>query len=380
MARRAIVEPNTVEYLTAKGILGSKERAYRLVMENPDLPESGIIKLAREWKTSLDEVKAEKKLIQAVSQVDLRENWQDFIFQARPMTLCGFPHKRTDATRVTRLIPMGPGTVGTMSFSAMKEGVPLPSGITDRAVFDALCTLAVTQKSRVLEMDTLDDFIEMVFPGLSDAGSRWKRGTGSIQRLVYCGVLFEMQDGKQVFSSVQGLIGAAHLPSFEFADRLSRGEQPLEFEEFIASKRKFRIILDESFFNTLVLAHQAMPYPTEYLRQFMDDTLTYDLAKFLPARIHAARGVSKIPIVPFGYTGVISLQDQLGSSDSNKPRFREKVQESVRRIKEVWKGCSAEVNNYSLVINPITRDNWLVQPKDCTTMDTDMLNTISCGV
>lgn len=380
MARRAIIEPTSIEYLTAKGILGSKERAYKLVVENPLAPESEIIRLAREWKQAIDEMRQEKKVHQAATQGELRENWQDFIFQARPMTLCGFPHKRTEATRVTRLIPMAPGAVGTMSFSAMKEGVPLPSGITDRAVFDALCTIAVTEKTRFIEMDSLHDFVDLVFPDIARSGSRWTKVSDSIRRLSYCAVMFEMQDGKQSFSSVQGLLGAAHLPSFDMAAKLGRGEQPLDFDEFIKSKSKFKIALDEPFFQTLVIARQAMPFPADYLRGFMDDTITYDLAKFLPARIHAAKSISKIPIVPFGYSNTPSLRDQLGSTDTNSNRFRQRVEEAVGRIKGIWKGCAADVSSYNLVINPITKDNWLVQPKDCPVMDQAMIDTIGCHV
>jgi hypothetical protein len=378
MARRAIVEPTTTEYLAAKGILGSKERAYKLVMQNPDAGEEDIIRLAREWKQSLEEMKVERQQLRRVTTEELQENWQDFIFQARPLSLGGFPHRRTDQTRITRLIPMGVNLMGSMSLTAMKPGVPLPNGITDRAVFDALCTMAVTQKSRVIQMDYFHDFIKAVFPDIKDGGTLNEKVTNSIRRLAYCAVMFELGDGKQVFSSVQGLLGAAHLPSFQTEAKMLRGEQPLGFPEFIQTSNGFRIALDESFYQMLL--ENAMPFPTMYLREFMDDTLGYDLAKFLPARIHAAKSQSKIPIAPLGYSGSgVSLRDQLGSTESNVYRFRAKVEDAVKRIKRIWEGCSAEVTPHHLVINPIPKDQWLVQPLNCPQMDHKMIGTLAGG-
>jgi len=376
MARRAIVEPTTVEYLAAKGILGSKERAYKLVSQNPDAAKDEILRLAQEWKQALVEVKAERQTLRQATAEELQENWQEYIFQARPMTLSGFPHRRTDKTRITRLIPLGPNLQGTLSMTAMKEGVPLPSGITDRAIFDAICTMAVTQRSRIIEMDYLTDFIKAVFPDLTGGGgSMYKKVTDSIRRLAFCAIMFEMSDGLQSFSSVQGLLGAAQLPSLQHEEKLLRGEQPLDFDEFLTNRKRFRIALDESFYNMLVEHHQAMPFPTTYLREFMDDTITYDLAKFLPARIHAAKTISKIPIIPFGYSTSVSLRDQLGATDSNMARFRTKVEDSVRRIKGAWEGCSATVSDYNLIINPISRDKWLVQPLDCAQLDPPTIET-----
>jgi hypothetical protein len=152
----------------------------------------------------------------------------------------------------------------------------------------------------------------------------------------------------------------------------------LGFPEFIQTSNGFRIALDESFYQMLL--ENAMPFPTMYLREFMDDTLGYDLAKFLPARIHAAKSQSKIPIAPLGYSGSgVSLRDQLGSTESNVYRFRAKVEDAVKRIKRIWEGCSAEVTPYHLVINPIPKDQWLVQPLNCPQMDHKMIDTLAGG-
>ena len=372
MARPVIEEPETVEYRTARSLL-SKVRALQLVRMYPDANWSQIMKLAKQWKDAEVASKAEYKLLKQQSTLGVTtKDWQAFFWSARLLNLCGFNHASNPGiTRAVRRIPTGVGAEGLVTFSATKPGISLPFGMNDRAVFECLCTLAVKQKSPIITLDYIADLLRILKPKDFEGakgragGSAYDSLYASLRRLAYCAMLVDCGDGLTTYSNVQGIIGAAYLPSEEYGTALRSGaNKPLEFDELLQTRRSgknFAIMLDAGLFD--VLQKEVMPYPIDYIKEFLDigDSLTFDIAKFLPARLHATETKSDIWFQHNHYGGV-TLKEQLGVSDSNTVRVSERFQAAVRAVQNVWggavKGC--DVNPFFLTVKPIERRDWLV--------------------
>lgn len=385
MARPPVMEPDTVEYRTALSILGRKTQAVQLVRMYPEADWKEIMLKAKDWKEGIHAAKLERKTGAVMGSASLTpKGWQKFFWSARLLTLCGMPHTADPKiTRAVRQIPLGAGNVGTVTFNATKPGVTLPFGMNDRTAFECLCSLAVIQKSRMIELDSLADFYRMMNPGvLKVIGSPYESMKASLRRLSYCAMMIDVGDGMTNYSRVQGMIGATYLPSEEF----SRGEVPLEFDELTLTRsggKRFRVLLDEGLYH--VLTTEGMPFPVEYMQGFMgkDDTLAWDLAKYLPSRLHAAKTESRIWFNSYNNDG-ISLKDQLGVTDTNPTRVSEKFMEAIRRVQSVWGGAAkgVEVTPFYMTVHPIDRKDWLVPPRDTEVLSGDSmdeLDTASTG-
>lgn len=227
------------------------------------------------------------------------------------LTLCPLPISKDDSITIVRETRTPNQGKITVKYHATCEGISIPFG-NDAVLLDLLCSEARRRKSLTIPFDTVSEIMELM--GLdTDAGKLRKQTLERIERITHLVIDVEFQDkiGLKVC-----VISSRKLPTYFDLENYDKIHDRIT-EYGITFSRDFE--------------HFMMPYipiPLRAIRAFTGNPIEYALMKRLFHRIIKAENNSVIPWD--------CLQSEIGCYDSNKRRFKKKVETMISKIAVGW--------------------------------------------
>jgi hypothetical protein len=262
---------------------------------------------------------------------------QELAFNARPFVLCGLPLRRPNSNQLAYTRRNG-------RFSLTIVGHPeygLPYG-QDRLIPIWVATLAVRQKSRVIQFHHLTEFLR--YFDLPTTGFYYKRIAAAFQRIFGSTIFFGTNERRDqnVFLD---------WARFHFFDQLrlwySRDGTP-DTAPDIESQNT--VTLSEAFFTEI--QEHAIPIERRVVAALSNAPGVLDFYTWLVWKCWATRaGTVRIPL--FGCHG---LGHQLGTTEYARNRsFREKMNAWLKHVKVWWPECPASISSDGLYLTVIPR-------------------------
>lgn len=330
-----------VKVTLAYGVLKNRAAAADLVAELPaEVSHEDLLKAAKARVKELKSKRSNKNTL----EVDDPALKRELVYAVRSLAFCGIPYDDPgkDVQEVQREIRMWQGEI-LATYSSKKKGVSVIHGSNDRRFFAWLCAQAIKQGSnRVVLPADLSVVLKQIgwsdgsgYTYFYDSFCRWREGSIKLE-------FIRRRDGKVVpvdLGGQTGIIKAWHLPKYQAAKSDTHTPWFLEL-----SLDFYKALTDEPF-----------PIPLEYLTPFLEAPMGWDFAVFLAVRVAACRSESRIPLYPLGRNpnpSMITLKDQLGSTDSNHARWVAKLKKFLTAIKKHWDVNAEIIDNRVLVIRP----------------------------
>jgi Plasmid encoded RepA protein. len=287
---------------------------------------STLRKIARERDF---DVTVSKQKLNKVELIELvrrqREDaTQDLVYSARPFILCGLPVKRPPADTLIHRRRNG-------HFFLHIQGHPdfgLPFG-QDRLIAIWVASLAVRQKSRVIEFETASKILEEF--GMPRNGFHCRRLIDGFKRIFASTIFF----GNEGQAPTQELFTCAR---FCFFDRMRVWYTGENHGQKLRQSVN-RIELSEQFWREI----QVHPIPAERhaVRGLANSPGCLDFYLWLSWRSHTARKIERVSL--FGPAGLVH---QLGSEDYGRPRdFRRTITRWLKAITLYWPECQAQLSS-----------------------------------
>lgn len=275
--------------------------------------------------------------IEAVRQAR-EEGKQELLYNARPFVLCGLPVRRPKKGTLLHVRRNG-------KYFLRVAGDPefgLPFG-QDRLIPLWVATLAIRQKSRVVQFDAAAELLETF--GLAKDGRAYRRLVDGFKRIFASTIFFGTEE--QLKKAV-----VWEWSRFHFFDTLQVWYTPAVNQRTFADDQ-FRntIVLSEVFWNDL----QEHPIPLDLgvIRAFANSPGLLDFYMWLAWRCWRVVEVERVPL--FGNGG---LSNQLGiESGQGRSKFRQIVRRWLDSLRAVWGACPAEISddgNFLILKNLIT--------------------------
>ena len=273
------------------------------------------------------EISASKQTLKEIEVIELvrkqrDDRKQDLVFSARPFVLCGMPLKRPPPDLLVHRRRNGRFFLNIHGHA--DYGLPFGQ---DRLVVIWAATLAVRQKSRIIEFESGAELLQTF--GLNHNGVSYRRLTEGFKRVFGSTIYFGVGDdasGREVFDCAR----------FCFFDRIRLWTSRGESNHGIAGIAN-RIELSERFWEEI----HAHPIPGELhaVRGFVNSPGCLDFYLWLTWRCHRALREQRIPL--FGPTGI---QGQLGSDEYGRQRdFRRTVARWLGAVRAYWPECPARL-------------------------------------
>jgi len=255
---------------------------------------------------------------------------QEVGFASRPFVLCGLPVKKPVPGVLLHERRNG-------AFLLQVTGHPsygLPWG-QDRLVPIFLATLAVRRQSRTIKFASAVEMLDTF--GMHHGGAQYRRLVGAFQRIfgatIFFGTDTQRERAKVVHQARFNFMSEARI---WYSHDPSQGTLPGVYEN--------EIVLTAEFFQEIT--DHPIPADLEAVRTLSSCPAVLDLFTWLSYRCYTARGEERIPL--FGHAGLMS---QLGSVDYARPRkFREKVEQWLRTIRQMWPECPAVISSDGKVL------------------------------
>lgn len=343
-------------------ILKSKKAVDAFLAANPGKTQEQLLSSAIDVKNARTLVRRKtRESAKEVEKVDLAKrarfgNWEEVLFIARAVVLCGLPYRRTKNRELVKTARLGNGDRITVTFKASKEGVDLPFG-KDRALLAWITTCAKKQGGRRVQFDTTAEFIRAF--GLADSGTHYKAFRESLDRLKGFSCYIEVADGSKEGSLHESVIKKAVIPTRKDARKELAGEVRLLSE---SSGGDYYLELDESFYQELV--EHSVPLPLDLMRRYGNNPVAWDFIQFVSYRSAAAKTTSRIPLEPFFA--------MLGSVDSNPWRLRSSLETVLKELREIWPEVNARFEGKAsktvFLIGPPENNHTLVPRKPAKTL------------
>ncbi|OQA37292.1 MAG: Plasmid encoded RepA protein [Acidobacteria bacterium ADurb.Bin340] len=343
--------------LALKSILRNAKDVEVFLAANPGKTDEQLLAAALALKNEKSVVRRkQKELVEKKQSQELRKkvalgSWDEMLFIARALVLCGLPYKRTKDREVIKTARLGNGDKLRVTFKASKSGVDLPFG-KDRALLAWITTCAKKQGNARVKFESTAEFIRAF--GLSDSGTHYKAFRDSLDRLKGFSCYIEVDNGEKEASHHESVIKDAVVPSRSDARRELSGEVRLLAEK---DHSGYYLELDPSFYQELV--DHSVPLPLDLMKKYGNNPIAWDFIQLISYRTAAAKTTSRIPLD--------TLVSMLGSSDSNIWRLRATLESILEELKEIWPEMNARFEgkrkNTLFVIGPPLNGHTLVPRK-----------------
>jgi hypothetical protein len=293
----------------------------------------------RDWRA--EEAHATSSHAIKVAEIrGLRDSGQlvDVYQTAQVLILCGLPYKPTPMRQSTRKARLGDGSILTVTFIAVLDGVAIPYG-ADRTVLHWILDRAVKGDDRFVSWRSAQDFLSDV--GLSKSGKNICDLRARVQRLKGMAVSIQRTSNGAEESLVLPVIRKSSLPA-SICGRQQEGPRSILTDD--GTRRGLE--LDAEFFAELKKFHVVVP--REIINRTRNSPQLQDCVLFLYWRAFAAQKESLIPWQ--------ALRDQIWQGDKTLTRVRLRFDKAIRWLKGVWPELRAEVRRHGLwVAPPISR-------------------------
>ena len=331
-------------------------------------PKLDVVKKARD--RSGEDERSQLSLFHTAHDIkDLRDSGQmnEIWLVAQALILCGLPYDEVEDTQWEKKARLADGSELTVTFSAMKKGVPLPFGqdrgplyfMVDRALaerrrlqkqIDSNVALAMTadltEAERALRMEKrakiLDaarfvkwskasEYLEVT--GQQSGGKQYVQLRERMRRISYCGISIERArpNGSEE-SLVLPIIRSKRVPAWLNSESASSDSTELSLKGSEREPAGFEIGPD--FFLDVVEHH--VPISAAVIQSLLRRPKILDLVMWLCWRSFAAKTDTFIPID--------DLRQQLGSTDSNDGRLLAHLRTAIVFLHQAgWDALRAEV-------------------------------------
>lgn len=284
----------------------------------------------------------------AMAMVRLREARlapsPELIMTAQFLILMGLPQRPFAKRSLTRSSRLGSGEWVDITFTAFKEGIPLPFG-ADINVLHFLIHKAILQNSPFVSWETAQEYLD--FAGLKKGGKTLKELRERYERLAGMAVLIKRSDEKSDLDHVIPIIETSHLPKSIKKSAPAKSRTELLFGAATEGntgieKLPYGFQFSERYFNDFV-AHNV-PMLKVLITLFSDRPQLQQYVGFLGWRSWSAESQSLIPWT--------LLKEQLWNADSNVWRIRSQFAEVIEALRIAWPELQAEARPKGLWIAP----------------------------
>jgi hypothetical protein len=261
------------------------------------------------------------------------EGPQTLCFSSRPFVLCGLPIRSLPPGQL--LYERRNGKFVLQVAGHPDYGVPFGQ---DRIVPIFLATLAVQQKRQTIRFRTAAEMLHTF--GLRKGGKEYRRLIAAFER-VFSATIFFGTDSSTPKAKV------AHRARFNFFREAQIWYNHELDDHSFSEGFENTIVLSDEFFHE-VMAH-PIPTDLEVVKLLASSPGISDLFVWLSYRCFTAKSKESIPI--FGDFGLVQ---QIGTAEYTGPRrFRQRLNQWLRRIRLLWPDCSAEISSddFYLVID-----------------------------
>jgi hypothetical protein len=249
---------------------------------------------------------------------------QTLCFSSRPFVLCGLPVRRLPVNQL--LYERRNGRFVLQLTGHPEYGVPFGQ---DRIVPIFLATLAVQQKSPVIRFRSAAEMLETF--GMHKGGKEYRRLIGAFERIFGATMFFGTDTAKPGAKVV-------HRSRFNFLREATIWYSRDENQPPLSGAFENVVVLSDEFYQEIV--EHPIPTDLDAVRVLSSAPAILDLFMWLSYRCFAAKGEELVPI--FGPRG---LAAQLGNVEYARPRrFREKLEEWLRAIHDMWPECPARIS------------------------------------
>jgi len=227
---------------------------------------------------------------------------------SQALILCPLPFRRVHGTTLSRTTRLPDGVL-TVKFY-VPEGDTLPYG-NDAVLLDLLCSESRRMKSPEITFDRAAELLEKL--GDNDSGASYRRVRERLQRLA--NMTISVRRARAGFNV--RLVDSWDLGTTKESKQEARGERRMI---------PYAIRFSPEFFDDLMSFY--VPIPEKVLMAFKSNPTEYHLMKRITHRAWVARTQSLIPWD--------DLRAELGSSDSNVPRFKGDVRKVLLKLALTW--------------------------------------------
>ena len=271
----------------------------------------------------------------------------NLLVQAKALALSPLPYRKSTEPQIERTIRVGKHTHLSVTYAALKKGVPLPYG-KDRALLGWAQTLAKRKPETkgFVMFESLTKFFQAF--GLPDDGTYYRWFQASLRRItnfaVNLSMVFEGR-GELIFNQIP--IKKAFLPSDpkeardkafdEHVGQLALFNDPYQHKEFgcgFQRNKDFREYLKEN----------PMVMPFALMKRFHNKPKMWDFASLVFLRCGMSETESLIP-----WEMVLG---QMASKDTNSLRLKRHLREQLRELHELYPDCPAVFIKQGLLVGP----------------------------
>ena len=245
---------------------------------------------------------------------------QPLAFASRPFILCGMPIRKPPADQL--LFERRNGNFQLQITGHPQFGLPFGQ---DRLVLLFLATLAVRQKSQVVQFRSAAEMLDLF--GMAKGGKEYRRIVAAFERIFGATIFFSTQRAEATATVV-------HRSRFNFLR-----EAEIWYDRSGESTSTTNTITLSHEFYTEVACH-PIPADLEAIKLLAAGPALLDLFLWLSYRCFVSKGPESIPL--FGPSG---LTQQLGSVEYSRPsRFRAMLEHWLTTIRSLWPECPATIS------------------------------------
>jgi hypothetical protein len=245
---------------------------------------------------------------------------QPLAFASRPFILCGLPIRRPPADQF--LFERRNGNFQLQITGHPQFGLPFGQ---DRLVLLFLATLAVRQKSQIVQFGSAAELLDMF--GMAKGGKEYRRIVAAFERIFGATIFFSTQTTKPTSTLI-------HRSRFNFLR-----EAEIWYDRSGESTSTANTITLSNEFYAEVACH-PIPADLEAIKVLAAAPALLDLFLWLSYRCFVSKGSESIPL--FGPSG---LTQQLGCVEYSRPsRFRAMLEQWLRTIRGLWPECPATIS------------------------------------
>ncbi|RXH54062.1 replication protein RepA [Granulicella sibirica] len=299
----------------------------------------------RDHKAEVISARSSRAMKSAETRIALQSDETDVMQLAQALIMCGLPYSRTAERQVSRKARLGDGSTVTVTFTAQDASTDMPFG-SDRLLLHYLLDKAVKSGSRYVSWDTAKQF--MTDLGMTGTGGKaYADLRHRFDRLRALGIFVSRKGAGRNDTANMSAFSSTRLPSSMDLNAENVGQELLP----LPNKSKYGIEIGEGLFNDLIKHH--VPVPTELLIQTRGNAQLQDICTFLYWRCFSANSPSVIPWE--------SIREQLGSSDSNPRRIKQRFADAIKFFIQIWPELNAEVTKAGLKVAPPTGGTYLLR-------------------
>ena len=245
---------------------------------------------------------------------------QPLAFASRPFILCGLPIRRPPTDQL--LFERRNGNFLLQITGHPQFGLPFGQ---DRLVLLFLATLAVRQKSQVVQFRSAAEMLDMF--GMAKGGKEYRRIVAAFERIFGATIFFSTRTAEAKATLI-------HRGRFNFLREAeiwySQPEGPTHGTNTIT--------LSDEFYAEV--ACHPIPADLEAIKILAAAPALLDLFLWLSYRCFVSKGPESIPL--FGPSG---LTQQLGCVEYSRPsRFRAMLEQWLTAIRSLWPECPATIS------------------------------------